>query len=54
MPSHAIDTDRLYRKIARMISELIASGEFVPGSGCPASAISRGNSASRDPRCGRG
>jgi DNA-binding FadR family transcriptional regulator len=35
MPIHAIDTDRLYRKIARMISELIASGEFVPGQRLP-------------------
>src|SRR5947199_6422245 len=35
MPLHAIDTDRLYRKIARMISDLIASGEFVAGQRLP-------------------
>ena len=35
MPLVAIDTDRLYRKIARMISDLIASGEFVPGQRLP-------------------
>src|SRR5947199_382798 len=35
MPLHAIDTDRLYRKIARMISDLIASGEFVAGERLP-------------------
>src|SRR5881394_2117410 len=35
MPLHAIDTDRLYRKIARMISDLIAAGEFVPGQRLP-------------------
>src|SRR4051812_18525468 len=35
MPIHAVDTDRLYRKIAKMISELIAAGEFVPGQRLP-------------------
>src|SRR4051812_31608839 len=35
MPLVAIDTDRLYRKIARMISDLIANGEFVPGQRLP-------------------
>src|SRR3954454_9398776 len=35
MPIHAIDTDRLYRKIARMLSDLIAAGEFVPGQRLP-------------------
>jgi len=35
MPIQAVDTDRLYRKIAKMISELIASGEFVPGQRLP-------------------
>src|SRR3954470_12712215 len=35
MPIQAIDTDRLYRKIARMLSDLIAAGEFVPGQRLP-------------------
>lgn len=35
MPLVAIDTDRLYKKIARMISDLIAAGEFVPGQRLP-------------------
>ena len=35
MPIHAVDTDRLYRKIARMLSDLIAAGEFVPGQRLP-------------------
>ena len=35
MPIQAVDTDRLYRKIARMISDLIAAGEFVPGQRLP-------------------
>jgi DNA-binding FadR family transcriptional regulator len=35
MPIHAVDTDRLYRKIARMLSELISAGEFVPGQRLP-------------------
>jgi DNA-binding FadR family transcriptional regulator len=36
MPIQAIDSDRLYRKIARQLSELIASGEFTPGQRLPA------------------
>jgi DNA-binding FadR family transcriptional regulator len=36
MPIQAIDSDRLYRKIARQLSELIASGEFKPGQRLPA------------------
>jgi len=36
MPIQTVDTDRLYRKIARQISELISSGEFVPGQRLPA------------------
>jgi GntR family uxuAB operon transcriptional repressor len=35
MPIHAVDTDRLYRKIARMLSDLIAAGEFVAGQRLP-------------------
>ncbi|MBS2024968.1 MAG: FadR family transcriptional regulator [Deltaproteobacteria bacterium] len=35
MPIQVIDTDRLDRKIAKMLSELIASGEFVPGQRLP-------------------
>jgi len=35
MPIHPVDTDRLYRKIANMISGLIADGEFVPGQRLP-------------------
>src|SRR3954469_22248217 len=35
MPIQAVDTDRLYRKIARMLSDLIAAGEFVPGQRLP-------------------
>jgi DNA-binding FadR family transcriptional regulator len=36
MPIQAVDSDRLYRKIARQLSELIANGEFVPGQCLPA------------------
>src|SRR5512142_3187153 len=36
MPIQTVDTDRLYRKIARQLSELIASGEFAPGQRLPA------------------
>jgi GntR family uxuAB operon transcriptional repressor len=36
MPIQIIDNDRLYRKIARQLSALIASGEFVPGQRLPA------------------
>lgn len=36
MPIQTVDTDRLYRKIARQLSELISSGEFVPGQRLPA------------------
>jgi len=36
MPIQAIDSDRLYRKIARQLSELIVSGEFAPGQRLPA------------------
>jgi DNA-binding FadR family transcriptional regulator len=36
MPIQAIDSDRLYRKIARQLSELIAAGEFKPGQRLPA------------------
>jgi DNA-binding FadR family transcriptional regulator len=35
MPIQAVDTDRLYRKIARMLSDLMAAGEFVPGQRLP-------------------
>ncbi len=36
MPIQAIDSDRLYRRIARQLSDLIASGEFAPGQRLPA------------------
>jgi len=36
MPIQIIDNDRLYRKIARQLSELIAAGEFAPGQRLPA------------------
>jgi DNA-binding FadR family transcriptional regulator len=36
MPIQAIDSDRLYRKIARQLSQLIAAGEFKPGQRLPA------------------
>lgn len=36
MPIQTVDTDRLYRKIARQLSDLIAAGEFVPGQRLPA------------------
>jgi len=36
MPIQTVDTDRLYRKIARQISDLITRGEFVPGQRLPA------------------
>lgn len=36
MPIQAIESDRLYRRIARQLSDLIASGEFVPGQRLPA------------------
>jgi DNA-binding FadR family transcriptional regulator len=36
MPIQIIDNDRLYRKIARQLSGLIASGEFAPGQRLPA------------------
>ncbi len=36
MPIQTVDTDRLYRKIARQLSDLIASGEFSPGERLPA------------------
>jgi DNA-binding FadR family transcriptional regulator len=36
MPIQAIDSDRLYRKIARQLSDLIAAGEFLPGHRLPA------------------
>jgi len=36
MPIQTVDTDRLYRKIARQLSELIAAGEFTPGQRLPA------------------
>lgn len=35
MPIQTIDSDRLYRKIARQLSELIASGEFKQGQRLP-------------------
>jgi DNA-binding FadR family transcriptional regulator len=35
MPIQAIDTDRLYRRIARQLSELISKGEFRPGERLP-------------------
>ncbi len=36
MPIQTIDSDRLFRKIARQLSELIDAGEFVPGQRLPA------------------
>jgi DNA-binding FadR family transcriptional regulator len=36
MPIQAIDSDRLYRKIARQLSDLISAGEFKPGQRLPA------------------
>ncbi len=36
MPIEAINTDRLYRKIAEQLSQLIASGELSPGQRLPA------------------
>lgn len=36
MPIQTVDTDRLYRKIARQLSSLIAAGEFAPGQRLPA------------------
>lgn len=36
MPIQAVDSDRLYRKIARQLSELIDAGEFMPGQCLPA------------------
>jgi len=36
MPIQAVDTDRLYRKIARQLSGLIEAGEFAPGQRLPA------------------
>lgn len=36
MPIQAIDSDRLYRKIAQQLSELIAAGELAPGQRLPA------------------
>jgi DNA-binding FadR family transcriptional regulator len=36
MPIQTIDADRLYRKIARQLSDLIRSGEFAPGQRLPA------------------
>lgn len=35
MPIQAIGSDRLYRKIARQLSDLIAAGEFTPGQRLP-------------------
>lgn len=35
MPIQTVDTDRLYRKIARQLSDLIAAGEFTPGQRLP-------------------
>jgi DNA-binding FadR family transcriptional regulator len=35
MPIQAIDSDRLYRKIARQLSDLIVSGEFAAGQRLP-------------------
>ena len=35
MPIQAIDSDRLYRRIARQLSELISNGEFHPGERLP-------------------
>ena len=36
MPIQAIGSDRLYRKIAKQLSDLISSGEFPPGQRLPA------------------
>ena len=36
MPIQTVDTDRLYRKIARQLSGLIEAGEFAPGQRLPA------------------
>jgi DNA-binding FadR family transcriptional regulator len=36
MPIQAVDSDRLYRKIARQLSGLIDAGEFAPGQCLPA------------------
>jgi DNA-binding FadR family transcriptional regulator len=36
MPIQAVDSDRLYKKIARQLSDLIGSGEFTPGQRLPA------------------
>lgn len=36
MPIQAIDSDRLYRKIARQLTELMDKGEFAPGQRLPA------------------
>ncbi len=36
MPIQTIDNDRLYRKIARQLTELIAAGEFTSGQRLPA------------------
>ena len=36
MPIQVVDSDRLYRKIARQLSDLIAAGEFAPGQCLPA------------------
>lgn len=36
MPIQAIDSDRLYRRIARQLSDLMARGEFKPGERLPA------------------
>jgi DNA-binding FadR family transcriptional regulator len=36
MPIQTVGTDRLYRKIARQLSDLIAAGEFTPGQRLPA------------------
>jgi DNA-binding FadR family transcriptional regulator len=35
MPIQTVDTDRLYRKIAQQLSDLIASGELAPGQRLP-------------------
>ncbi len=35
MPIQAVDSDRLYRKIAQQLSELIDAGEFAPGQRLP-------------------
>jgi len=39
MPIQTIETDRLYRKIARQLSALIAAGEFAPGERLPAERV---------------